>query len=177
MAGKTRRPALVISAEERERLERLRDSRKAPNGSRTRGDPAALRRGRGSGGNPTGVGGEPADYLQMHRQGAGGRGGSGPERPLPPPQGAGDYAAGESVGAEYRMHQATDHGLAAELWTLSALARYTREHAPAAGHVSLAKAARPRSGASCTPVRSGRIRWSTTWSAATRSLKRKCARC
>jgi len=27
----------------------------------------------------------------------------------------------------------TDHGLAAELWTLSALARYTREHAPAAG--------------------------------------------
>ena len=30
MAGKTGRPTLVISAEERERLERLRDSRKAP---------------------------------------------------------------------------------------------------------------------------------------------------
>jgi hypothetical protein len=30
MAGKIRRPALVISAEERERLERLRHSRKAP---------------------------------------------------------------------------------------------------------------------------------------------------
>ena len=33
-----------------------------------------------------------------------------------------------------------DHGLAAELWTLSALARYTREQAPAAGHPSLARA-------------------------------------
>ncbi|MFH0344041.1 MAG: helix-turn-helix domain-containing protein, partial [Chromatiales bacterium] len=30
MAGKTRRAALVVSAEERKRLERLRDSRKAP---------------------------------------------------------------------------------------------------------------------------------------------------
>jgi DNA invertase Pin-like site-specific DNA recombinase len=30
MAGKTRRPALVISAEERAKLERLRDARKAP---------------------------------------------------------------------------------------------------------------------------------------------------
>ncbi|MFH0341168.1 MAG: hypothetical protein ACHBNF_03360 [Chromatiales bacterium] len=30
MAGKTRRTALVISADEHERLERLRDSRKAP---------------------------------------------------------------------------------------------------------------------------------------------------
>jgi transposase len=33
-----------------------------------------------------------------------------------------------------------DHGLAAELWTLSALARHTREHAPGAGYESLAKA-------------------------------------
>jgi transposase len=31
-------------------------------------------------------------------------------------------------------------GLAAELWTLSELARYTREHAPGAGHASLAQA-------------------------------------
>ena len=35
-----------------------------------------------------------------------------------------------------------DHGLAAELWTLSALAKYTREHAPAAGFPSLSKAAK-----------------------------------
>jgi transposase len=33
-----------------------------------------------------------------------------------------------------------DHGLAAELWTLSALARYTREHASAEGHGNLARA-------------------------------------
>lgn len=33
-----------------------------------------------------------------------------------------------------------DHGLAAELWTYSELAKYTRKHAPSAGHSSLAKA-------------------------------------
>jgi transposase len=32
-----------------------------------------------------------------------------------------------------------DHGLAAELWTRSALAKYAQEHGPAQGHVSLAK--------------------------------------
>lgn len=35
-----------------------------------------------------------------------------------------------------------DHGLAAELWTYSELARHTREHAPKEGHPSLAKAAK-----------------------------------
>ena len=35
-----------------------------------------------------------------------------------------------------------DHGLAAELWTYSELARYTRENAPHAGHSSLSKAAK-----------------------------------
>jgi transposase len=35
-----------------------------------------------------------------------------------------------------------DHGLAAELWTYSELAKYTREHAPQAGYQSLAKAAK-----------------------------------
>lgn len=33
-----------------------------------------------------------------------------------------------------------DHGLAAELWTYSELAKYTRKEAPAAGHSSLSKA-------------------------------------
>ena len=33
-----------------------------------------------------------------------------------------------------------EHGLAAELWTYSALAKYTRQHAPGAGHTCLAKA-------------------------------------
>ncbi len=35
-----------------------------------------------------------------------------------------------------------DHGLAAELWTYSALAKYTREHAPKEGHHCLAQAAK-----------------------------------
>ncbi len=35
-----------------------------------------------------------------------------------------------------------DHELAAELWTYSELAKYTRQHAPSAGHHSLAKAAK-----------------------------------
>lgn len=35
-----------------------------------------------------------------------------------------------------------DHNLAAELWTYSELAKYTRKHAPQAGHQSLAKAAK-----------------------------------
>ncbi len=35
-----------------------------------------------------------------------------------------------------------DHGLAAELWTYSELAKYTRKNAPQAGHQSLAKAAK-----------------------------------
>ena len=33
-----------------------------------------------------------------------------------------------------------EHGLAAELWTYNALAQYTREHAPSAGHSCLSKA-------------------------------------
>jgi transposase len=35
-----------------------------------------------------------------------------------------------------------DHGFAAELWTLSALAKYVREHAEAEGHISLIRAAK-----------------------------------
>lgn len=35
-----------------------------------------------------------------------------------------------------------DHGLAAELWTYSELAKYTRKNAPSAGHPSLLKAAK-----------------------------------
>lgn len=36
----------------------------------------------------------------------------------------------------------TDHGLAAELWTLSELAKFTRKHAPAEGHECLSRAAK-----------------------------------
>ncbi|MGH8538064.1 MAG: hypothetical protein ACREXM_16825, partial [Gammaproteobacteria bacterium] len=41
----------------------------------------------------------------------------------------------------------TDHGLAAELWTLSSLARYTREHAPTVS-VAASEAGTPLPGVS-----------------------------
>ena len=143
MAGKTRRPALVISAEERERLERLRDSRKAPKREVERAA-ILLRYAAGEG---------PAAIQQA----------MGVSRPTIYKCIDKALAAGVEAGLKDHYHRPkepvitqqekawvlniactkpTDHGLAAELWTLSALARYTREHAPAAGHVSLAKASK-----------------------------------
>ena len=141
MAGKTRRPALVISADERERLERLQDSRKAPKREVERAA-ILLRYAAGEG---------PAAIQQA----------LGVSRPTIYKCIDKALAAGVEAGLKDRYHRPkepviteqekawvlniactkpTDHGLAAELWTLSALARYTREHAPTAGHVSLAKA-------------------------------------
>ncbi|MGH8513731.1 MAG: IS630 family transposase, partial [Gammaproteobacteria bacterium] len=141
MTGKTRRPALVISAEERERLERLRDSRKAPKREVERGaillryaageGPAAIQHALGLS-RPTiykcidkalAAGVETGLKDHYHR----------PKEPLITQQ-------AKAWVLNIACTKPTDHGLAAELWTLSALARYTREHAPAAGHVSLAKA-------------------------------------
>ena len=141
MAGKTRRPALIISAEERERLERLRGSRKAPKREVERAT-ILLRYADGEG--PTAIQkalgvSRPTIYKCIDKA----------------------LAAGMESGLKDRYHRPKepviteeakawvlhiactkpqDHGLAAELWSLSALARYTREHAPAAGHGSLARA-------------------------------------
>ena len=113
MARKTRRAALVISADERRRLERLSAARTAPGREVERA--AILSR----------------------------------------------YAAGIEAGLKDRCHRAKapviteeakawvmsiartkpkDQGLAAELWSLSALARFTRERAAAQGHPSLERA-------------------------------------
>lgn len=141
MARKTGRPALVISADEREKLERLRDSRKAPKRETER---AAILLSYAAGEGPTviqqrlGVS-RPTIYKCIDKA----------------------LAAGVQSGLKDRYHRPKepviteeakawvlnlactkpkDHGLAAELWTLSALARYTREHASAQGQVSLARA-------------------------------------
>ncbi len=141
MARRTGRPALVISADEREVLERLRDSRKAPKRETER---AAILLGYAAGEGPTeiqqrlGVS-RPTIYKCIDKA----------------------LAAGVQSGLKDRYHRPKepvitpeakawvlnlactkpkDHGLAAELWTLSALARYTREHAGAQGHDSLARA-------------------------------------
>jgi transposase len=141
MAGKTRRPALVISAEERAKLERLRDARKAPKREVER---AAILLRYADGEGPTAIQkalgmSRPTIYKCIDKA----------------------LAAGAEAGLKDRYHRPRepviteeakawvlnlactkpkDHGLAAELWSLSALARYTREHAPAAGHGSLARA-------------------------------------
>ena len=67
-----------------------------------------------------------------------------------------------------------DQGLAAELWTYSQRAKYTRQNAPLAGHPSLSKAAkRQRSRGYCQPVTYSRIRSNIIWSGETRSSNRK----
>jgi transposase len=141
MARKTGRAALVISADERQKLERLRDSRKAPKRETER---AAILLSYAAGEGPTviqqrlGVS-RPTIYKCIDKA----------------------LAAGVQSGLKDRYHRPKepviteqakawvlslactkpkDHGLAAELWTLSALARYTREHASAQGHGSLARA-------------------------------------
>lgn len=141
MARKTGRPALVISADERQKLERLRDSRKAPKRETER---AAILLSYAAGEGPTviqqrlGVS-RPTIYKCIDKA----------------------LAAGVQSGLKDRYHRPKepviteqakawvlslacskpkDHGLAAELWTLSALARYTREHASAQDHNSLARA-------------------------------------
>ena len=141
MARMTGRPALAISADERQKLERLRDSRKAPKRETER---AAILLSYAAGEGPTviqqrlGVS-RPTIYKCIDKA----------------------LAAGVQSGLKDRYHRPKepvitqqakawvlslactkpkDHGLAAELWSLSALARYTREHASAKGHDSLARA-------------------------------------
>jgi len=141
MARKTARAALVISADERTQLERLRDSRKAPKRETER---AAILLRYAAGEGPTviqqrlGIS-RPTIYKCIDKA----------------------LAAGVQSGLKDRYHRPKepvitpeakawvlslactkpkDHGLAAELWSLAALARYTREHASAQGHGSIARA-------------------------------------
>jgi transposase len=141
MARKTGRAALVISADEREEFERLRDSRKAPKRETER---AAILLRYAAG-----------DSLTQIQQSLG------VSRPTIYKCIDKALAAGAQSGLKDRYHRPKepvitpeakawvlnlactkpkDHGLAAELWTLSALARYSREHADAQGHGSLARA-------------------------------------
>jgi transposase len=141
MARRTGRAPLVISADERATLERLRDSRKAPKRETER---AAILLRYAAGEGPT--------EIQQHL---------GISRPTIYKCIDKALAAGAQLGLKDRYHRPKepvitpeakawvlnlactkpkDHGLAAELWTLSALARYTREHARAQGHESLARA-------------------------------------
>lgn len=141
MARKTGRAALVLSADELQTLERLRDSRKAPKRDTER---AAILLRYAAGEGPT--------MIQQHL---------GISRPTIYKCIDKALAAGAQSGLKDRYHRPKDpvitqeakawvlnlactkpkeHGLAAELWTLSALAHYAREHASAQGHGSLIRA-------------------------------------
>ena len=135
------RAALVISAAEREELERLRDSRKAPKRETER---AAILLRYAAGEGPTqiqqGLGiSRPTIYKCIDKAlAAGAQSGlkdryHRPKEPVITPE-------AKAWVLNLACTKPKDHGLAAELWTLSALARYTREHAGGEGHSSLARA-------------------------------------
>jgi transposase len=141
MARKTGRAPLIISAGERGRLEHLSEARKAPKREVERA--AILLRYAGG-----------AGITEIQE-------GLGVSRPTVYKCIDKALAAGVEAGLKDRYHRAKepviteeakawvtslacskpkDQGLAAELWSLSALARFTRERAMAAGHSSLARA-------------------------------------
>jgi len=141
MARKTRRAALVIAADEREQLERLRDSRKAPKRETER---AAILLRYAAGEGPTAIQqrlgiSRPTIYKCIDKAlAAGVRSGlqdryHRPKEPVITPQ-------AKAWVLSLACTKPKDHGLAAELWSLAALARYTREHASAQGHGSIARA-------------------------------------
>lgn len=141
MARKTGRPALVISADERQKLERLRDSRKAPKRETER---AAILLSCAAGEGPTviqqrlGVS-RPTIYKCIDKALAAGVQSGLKDRYHRPKEPVITEAAKAWV-LSLACTKPKDHGLAAELWSLSALARYTRERASAHGHGSLARA-------------------------------------
>lgn len=141
MARKTKRAKLILTDEERERLELLSRSRKAPLREVQRAK-VLLHYA------------DKLPILQIQRQ-------VDVSRPTIYKCIDKALAAGVDAGLKDRYHRPfepliddaaktwvidlactkpKDHGLAAELWTYSALAKYTRENAPSAGHPSLSKA-------------------------------------
>jgi len=141
MARTTGRPALVISADEREKVERLRDSRKAPKRETER---AAILLSYAAGEGPTAIQqrlgvSRPTIYKCIDKALAAGVQSGLKDRYHRPKEPVITEAAKAWV-LNLACTKPKDHGLAAELWTLSALAHYTREHASAQGQVSLARA-------------------------------------
>jgi transposase len=141
MARKTARPALVISACEREELEQLRRSRTAPKREVERAS-ILLRYNAGEG--PTLIHqalglSRVTIYKCIDKALAAGVAAGLKDRYHRPREPVITEAAKAWV-LNMACTKPKDHGLAAELWSLSALARYTRKHAPAEGHESLAMA-------------------------------------
>lgn len=141
MAGKSSRAALRISDDERDQLERLAQSRVAP--QREVGRAAILLRyAQGQGITEIQRAlqvSRPTIYKCVDKALAAGAA-SGLKDRFHRPRAPVITEAAKAWVIDLACRKPVELGLAAELWTLSELARYTREHAPAAGHASLARA-------------------------------------
>ena len=135
MARKSKRAALALTPEQRVKLRDLSGSRTA---SAREVERAKILLGYADGISITELqrrlGFSRPNHEPVHRQGAGGGRGTGlkdkyhrPKAPEITPEGAGWVVS-------LACTQPKDHGLAAELWTLSALAGWVRAGAVAAGH-------------------------------------------
>ena len=143
MAGKCKLPALVLSAEERQRLERLSVSRVAPMREVER---ARILLRYQAGDNPSAIQralkiSRVTIYHCLHKaleMGVQAGLKDAFHRPREPVIGTGEKAWVVHVACT----KPKELGYAAELWTRQALATHVRRHAAAAGHPSLARAAK-----------------------------------
>ena len=143
MARKTARPALVISADERKELERLQRSRTAP---KQEVDRASILLRYNGGDGPTRIHqalglSRVTIYDCIDKALAAGVAAGLKDRDRSPREPVITGGAKAWV-LNIACTKPKDHGLAAEFWSLSALAAYTRKHAPPEGHGSLATAAK-----------------------------------
>jgi hypothetical protein len=139
MARHSKRPPLIVSPEERADLERISRSKTAPAREVQR---AGLLRSYLEGHHFAGIArmhGVTREAVYSCVDKALASGVASALRDLP-------HGSLPLISAEARTWvlalactKPVDHGLAAELWTRSALAQYARQHGPAAGHPSLAK--------------------------------------
>ena len=141
MARKTKRAALQVSDQERLELERLAQSRTAP---RREVERAAILLRYADGQGITEIEralhvSRPTIYKCVDKALAAGVA-SGLKDRFHRPREAVITESAKAWVINLACRKPCELGLAAELWTLSELARYAREQAPAAGHTSLAQA-------------------------------------
>lgn len=141
MARKTSRAALIISEEQHQELERLAQSRTAP---RREVERAGILLGYAGGQGITEIEralrvSRPTIYKCVDKALAAGVAAGLKDR-FHRPREARITPGAKAWVIDLACRKPCELGLAAELWTLSELARHAREQAPAAGHASLAQA-------------------------------------
>jgi hypothetical protein len=140
MAGKTKRAALVLTPEQRARLEELARSRTAPAREVER---AKILVGYADGTSMTGLQRQLSrapDDLPVHRQGLAGGAQMGLKDAYHRPHAPEISDEAKAWVVSIACTKPKDHDLAAELWTISELARFVSERARDAGFPRLARA-------------------------------------